>query len=100
MRLARFLGAVAVFVLAMEVLVASYFMRDILTGMFWVLAAWPLLWPAGPRRRLGWIALPWTALCVITGLFTHLPVVSEQVTYQVYVTWTTGDRACVALGWR
>ena len=84
-RTARVAGAALLFAVAMEVLVATYFERDILTAIFWVFAAWPLTWPRDARRRLGWIGAVWAALCIVTGLFTHLPVVSDQVPSLVYV---------------
>jgi GPI ethanolamine phosphate transferase 1 len=90
--LVRVAVVVAVFVLALEVLVASYHERDILTGLFWLLAVWPLTWPPVARRSLRWLGIAWAAWCAALGVFTHLPVVSDQHPLLVYVGRDPGAR--------
>jgi len=83
--LARIAGASTIFVAGMEVLVATYFERRLLTAMFYALAVWPLVWPKELRRQRPYLWAAWSAACCLTAQFTLLPVVSDEQTHLVYV---------------
>jgi len=96
--LARIAGVAAVFIAGMEVLVATYFERRLLTAMFYALAAWPLVWPKELRRQRAYLWVAWSAACCLTAQFTLLPVVSDEHTHLVYVLltspWATRRQSC------
>ena len=64
---------------SLEVLVLSYFYREILTVCLLVMGfVWPFFMPAGFRERHYFILRAWRTLCFITSIFTLLPVELEE----------------------
>ncbi|KAI8885056.1 PigN-domain-containing protein [Backusella circina FSU 941] len=63
-------------ILGLEALVASFFYREALSGIFLVLSAWPLVMPEKVRNGEGNmpILLGWSCACFATSTFTLLPV--------------------------
>ena len=76
-------GSVALYtisyLLSLEVLVISYFYRELLTVCLLLMGfLWPVFMPAGFRERHYSILRAWRALCFITSIFTLLPVELEE----------------------
>ncbi|KAJ3009427.1 UNVERIFIED_CONTAM: Glycosyl phosphatidyl inositol anchor synthesis [Siphonaria sp. JEL0065] len=69
------LGKGVIYVIALEILVYSYFSREILTPSL-VLAGlgWPFLTPDAFRSRNQKLVWFWRVVCVFTSIFTMLPV--------------------------
>ncbi|KAF9971256.1 Glycosyl phosphatidyl inositol anchor synthesis [Actinomortierella ambigua] len=68
------LGAVALYVLALEMLVYSYFNRAVLSICFFFLAMWPVFLPGAVKRNSGLLMICWSVSCLGTSIFTLLPV--------------------------
>ncbi|KAL0083736.1 MCD4/FSR2/SSU21/ZRG16 [Phycomyces blakesleeanus] len=60
--------------LALELLVYSYFRREVLTVCFVLLATWPFFMPARMRRHYSSLLTLWSISCLCTSVFTLLPV--------------------------
>ncbi|KAJ2004481.1 Glycosyl phosphatidyl inositol anchor synthesis [Coemansia thaxteri] len=71
----RPLAFVAIYVLVLEALVYAYFDRRVYSVAFGLLAAvWPLSVSPKFRRRHAQLLATWTVFCVLTSVFTLLPV--------------------------
>ncbi|KAJ2792937.1 Glycosyl phosphatidyl inositol anchor synthesis, partial [Coemansia helicoidea] len=69
------LAFAAGYVLVLEALVYAYFDRRVYTAVFVALAvAWPLGVSARFRRQHGALLALWSGLCLLTSVFTLLPV--------------------------
>ncbi|KAG0267894.1 Glycosyl phosphatidyl inositol anchor synthesis [Actinomortierella ambigua] len=68
------LGAILLYVLALELLVYSYFNRTVLSICFFFLAVWPLFLPDAVKRNSGLLMICWSISCLGTSVFTLLPV--------------------------
>lgn len=67
------------YLLSLEVLVVSYFYRELLTFCLLLMGfLWPVFMPLGFRERHSSILKSWRALCFITSIFTLLPVELEE----------------------
>lgn len=60
--------------LFLEALVLSFFYREILSVVFIVLSAWPLIIPSRTRSENKALLTSWTVSCICTSVFTLLPV--------------------------
>ncbi|KAL2916356.1 Glycosyl phosphatidyl inositol anchor synthesis [Polyrhizophydium stewartii] len=72
-------GAAVGYIAMLEVLVYTYFRRDVLT--YCMLAAglaWPVTMPAAFRARHGALVALWTVSAVCTSVFTMLPVEVDE----------------------
>ncbi|KAF9936165.1 Glycosyl phosphatidyl inositol anchor synthesis, partial [Modicella reniformis] len=72
------LGSVLGYIIALEILVYSYFNRSILSVCFLFLALWPLFLPASVQRNSTVLMASWSLSCLGTSIFTLLPVEMEQ----------------------
>ncbi|KAF9188471.1 Glycosyl phosphatidyl inositol anchor synthesis [Haplosporangium sp. Z 767] len=70
----RMLGSVLGYIVALEILVYSYFNRAILTVCFMFLALWPVFLPANVQRNNSLLMVSWSVSCLGTSIFTLLPV--------------------------
>ncbi|KAG0324194.1 Glycosyl phosphatidyl inositol anchor synthesis [Dissophora globulifera] len=68
------LGAVLGYIIALEILVYSYFNRAILSVCFLFLALWPVALPANVQRNSFMLMVSWSVSCLGTSIFTLLPV--------------------------
>ncbi|KAG1463615.1 hypothetical protein G6F56_005244 [Rhizopus delemar] len=66
-----------VVILFLEALVLSFFHREVLTGLFIMLSAWPLVMPKRASTNKG-ILVAWSLSCIATSLFTLLPVEKKE----------------------
>ncbi|KAG0045192.1 Glycosyl phosphatidyl inositol anchor synthesis, partial [Gryganskiella cystojenkinii] len=66
--------AVLGYIVALEVLVYSYFNRAILSVCFLFMALWPLFMPSAIQRNNGLLMVSWSISCLGTSIFTLLPV--------------------------
>ncbi|KAF8977678.1 Glycosyl phosphatidyl inositol anchor synthesis [Entomortierella lignicola] len=67
-------GSVLGYIVALEVLVYSYFNRAILSICFLLLALWPFFLPSNVQRNSGLLMVSWSLSCLGTSIFTLLPV--------------------------
>ncbi|KAI1314430.1 Glycosyl phosphatidyl inositol anchor synthesis [Mortierella claussenii] len=68
------LGSVVGYIIALEILVYSYFNRGILSVCFLFLALWPAFLPASVQRNSAVLMASWSLSCLGTSIFTLLPV--------------------------
>ncbi|KAF9914854.1 Glycosyl phosphatidyl inositol anchor synthesis, partial [Lobosporangium transversale] len=68
------LASVLGYILALEILVYSYFNRAILSICFLFLALWPVFLPASVQRNNTMSMVSWSLSCLGTSIFTLLPV--------------------------
>ncbi|KAF9097265.1 Glycosyl phosphatidyl inositol anchor synthesis [Mortierella sp. AD031] len=68
------IGSVLGYIIALEVLVYSYFNRGILSVCFMFLALWPLFLPVAVQRNNILLMASWSLSCLGTSIFTLLPV--------------------------
>ncbi|GAA5795205.1 hypothetical protein HPULCUR_000559 [Helicostylum pulchrum] len=71
---ANFFVTLTASLLFLQALVCSYFYREVLTAIFLVLAAWPLIMPRKIHRKHKSLVIGWTISCICTSIFTLLPV--------------------------
>ncbi|KAF9903824.1 Glycosyl phosphatidyl inositol anchor synthesis [Linnemannia zychae] len=67
-------GSVLGYIVALEILVYSYFNRSILSICFMFLALWPVFLPAAVQRNSTVLMASWSLSCLGTSIFTLLPV--------------------------
>ncbi|KAG0205882.1 Glycosyl phosphatidyl inositol anchor synthesis [Mortierella sp. GBA30] len=67
-------GSVVGYIMALEILVYSYFNRAILSVCFMFLALWPAFLPSSVQRNSTLLMASWSASCLGTSIFTLLPV--------------------------
>ncbi|KAF9928850.1 Glycosyl phosphatidyl inositol anchor synthesis [Linnemannia zychae] len=67
-------GSTVGYIIALEVLVYSYFNRGILSVCFMLLALWPAFLPASVQRNSKLLMASWSLSCLGTSIFTLLPV--------------------------
>ncbi|KAF9336058.1 Glycosyl phosphatidyl inositol anchor synthesis [Podila minutissima] len=72
------LGSVLGYIIALEILVYSYFNRGILSVCFMFLALWPLFLPAAVQRNNTLLMVSWSVSCLGTSIFTLLPVEIDE----------------------
>ncbi|KAI7897008.1 Phosphatidylinositolglycan class N-domain-containing protein [Mucor mucedo] len=70
----RFMVILISSLLFLEALVCSFFYREVLSVIFLVLAAWPMIMPAKIHRKHKSLLVGWTISCICTSVFTLLPV--------------------------
>lgn len=69
----------ALYLISLEILVLSYFYRELLSLCLLLMGfAWPLTMPEEFRNRHFIILRSWRMLCLITSIFTLLPVELEE----------------------
>ncbi|KAG0364781.1 Phosphatidylinositolglycan class N-domain-containing protein [Gamsiella multidivaricata] len=68
------LGSVLGYIIALEILVYSYFNRAILSVCFLFLALWPVFLPGSIQRNNTVLMASWSLSCLGTSIFTLLPV--------------------------
>ncbi|KAF9956093.1 Glycosyl phosphatidyl inositol anchor synthesis [Mortierella alpina] len=68
------LGSVLGYIIALEILVYSYFNRAILSVCFMFLALWPAFLPSSVQRNSTLLMASWSVSCLGTSIFTLLPV--------------------------
>ncbi|KAF8937481.1 Glycosyl phosphatidyl inositol anchor synthesis [Dissophora ornata] len=68
------LGSVLGYIVALEILVYSYFNRAILSVCFMFLALWPVFLPSSVQRNSAMLMVSWSVSCLGTSIFTLLPV--------------------------
>ncbi|KAF9575666.1 Glycosyl phosphatidyl inositol anchor synthesis [Mortierella alpina] len=68
------LGSVLGYIIALEILVYSYFNRAILSVCFMFLALWPAFLPSSVQRNSTLLMVSWSVSCLGTSIFTLLPV--------------------------
>ncbi|KAF9957992.1 Glycosyl phosphatidyl inositol anchor synthesis, partial [Mortierella alpina] len=68
------LGSVLGYIIALEILVYSYFNRAILSVCFMFLALWPAFLPTSVQRNSALLMASWSVSCLGTSIFTLLPV--------------------------
>ncbi|KAK5822753.1 Phosphatidylinositolglycan class N-domain-containing protein [Linnemannia elongata] len=71
---AKTIGSVLGYIVALEILVYSYFNRGILSICFLFLALWPAFLPAAVQRNNTLLMASWSLSCLGTSIFTLLPV--------------------------
>jgi phosphatidylinositol glycan class N len=54
--------------------VCSFFYREVLSVIFLILSAWPLVMPAKIHKNHQSLLHGWTISCICTSVFTLLPV--------------------------
>ncbi|KAK3814029.1 MAG: Phosphatidylinositolglycan class N-domain-containing protein [Benniella sp.] len=74
----RTFGSVLGYVIALEVLVYSFFNRAVLSVCFLLLALWPVFLPTSVQRNSKALMASWSLSCLGTSVFTLLPVEMEQ----------------------
>ncbi|KAF9363165.1 Glycosyl phosphatidyl inositol anchor synthesis [Mortierella sp. NVP85] len=74
----RTFGSVLGYVIALEVLVYSFFNRAVLSVCFLLLALWPVFLPTNVQRNSKALMASWSLSCLGTSVFTLLPVEMEQ----------------------
>ena len=75
----------ALYILGLEVLVYSYFQREVLSVCLVVSGIlWPLLMEPAFRKRNSGLACYWLVSCLFTSVFTLLPVEKGEQILQVY----------------
>lgn len=79
------IGSALGYIVALEILVYSYFNRGILSVCFMFLALWPLFLPAAVQRNNTLLMASWTLSCLGTSIFTLLPVEMEQDRMLIFV---------------
>ncbi|CAO0798155.1 unnamed protein product [Mucor circinelloides] len=62
----------------LEALVFSFFYREMLTAIFILLSAWPLIMPSRVRSENKLLLAGWSVSCICTSIFTLLPVEKGQ----------------------
>ncbi|KAG0795482.1 hypothetical protein G6F62_000083 [Rhizopus arrhizus] len=62
------------FLLFLEALVFSFFHREVLTGLFFLLAYWPWIMPKHALKDNSALLKSWSVACIFTSIFTLLPV--------------------------
>ncbi|KAF9158836.1 Glycosyl phosphatidyl inositol anchor synthesis [Mortierella sp. AD011] len=62
------------YIIALEILVYSYFNRAVLSVCFLFLSLWPLFLPSGVQRNSALLMVSWSLSCLGTSIFTLLPV--------------------------
>ncbi|KAG9304272.1 hypothetical protein G9A89_019834 [Geosiphon pyriformis] len=67
-------GYLAGYIIALEVLVYSYFERSVLTACFVLAALWPATMPSNFRDVNGKLLVVWSGSCIVSSLFMLLPV--------------------------
>lgn len=72
------LGSVLGYIVALEILVYSYFNRGILSVCLMFLALWPLFLPAAVQRNNTLLMVSWSLSCLGTSIFTLLPVEIDE----------------------
>ncbi|KAJ3287053.1 Glycosyl phosphatidyl inositol anchor synthesis [Rhizoclosmatium sp. JEL0117] len=73
--LAGNLVKVSIYVIALEILVYSYFSREVLTPSLIVAGiVWPFLTPTSFQNKNWRMILFWRTACIVTSVFTLLPV--------------------------
>jgi phosphatidylinositol glycan class N len=73
------LGQISFYLVSLEILVASYFQREILTVCLLAMGLlWPLTMPKAFAERHFRILRAWRVACLITSVFTLLPVELEE----------------------
>ncbi|KAG0325824.1 Glycosyl phosphatidyl inositol anchor synthesis [Podila humilis] len=68
------LGSVLGYIVALEILVYSYFNRGILSVCFMLLALWPVFLPKAVQRNNTLLMVSWSVSCLGSSIFTLLPV--------------------------
>ncbi|KAF9110209.1 Glycosyl phosphatidyl inositol anchor synthesis [Mortierella sp. AM989] len=68
------LSSVLGYIVALEILVYSYFNRAILSVCFLFLSLWPLTLPSSVKRNSALLMISWSVSCLGTSIFTLLPV--------------------------
>ncbi|KAG0242506.1 Phosphatidylinositolglycan class N-domain-containing protein [Mortierella sp. GBAus27b] len=74
----RTIGSVLGYIIALEILVYSFFNRAVLSVCFMLLALWPLFLPSNVQRNSAVLMASWSLSCLGTSIFTLLPVEMEQ----------------------
>ncbi|KAL5038050.1 Glycosyl phosphatidyl inositol anchor synthesis, variant 2 [Batrachochytrium dendrobatidis] len=73
------LGHIIVYTVILEILVYTYFRREVLSiCLIAVGIVWPIMMPAGFKKRHGKLVLAWRIASICTSVFTLLPVEVEQ----------------------
>ncbi|KAI8822461.1 Phosphatidylinositolglycan class N-domain-containing protein [Fimicolochytrium jonesii] len=68
-------AAIAAYALVLELLVYSYFRREVLAPSLWFLGlVWPWTFPAGFRQKHFVLLVLWAGSCLATSVFPLLPV--------------------------
>ncbi|KAI8639449.1 Phosphatidylinositolglycan class N-domain-containing protein [Parasitella parasitica] len=70
--------AVIAALLFLEALVFSFFHREMLSAIFILLSAWPLVMPSRVRSENKFLLASWAVSCICTSVFTLLPVEKGQ----------------------
>lgn len=68
------IGVVIAALVFLEALVFSFFYREMITVIFVVLSAWPLMMPSRVRSENKLLLAGWFVSCLCTSVFTLLPV--------------------------
>jgi GPI ethanolamine phosphate transferase 1 len=77
---------IAFYLISLEVLVVSYFYREILTLCLLVMGLlWPMTMPKAFAERHFLILRAWRATCLLTSVFTLLPVELEEDVLLMYL---------------
>ncbi|KAF9582958.1 Glycosyl phosphatidyl inositol anchor synthesis [Lunasporangiospora selenospora] len=79
----KVLGSVIGYIIALEVLVYSYFNRAILSVCFLGLALWPAFLPSAVQRNNTMLMVSWSLSCLGTSVFTLLPVEKGEDQYLI-----------------
>jgi phosphatidylinositol glycan class N len=70
----RFISVLAVAGLFLEALVYSFFYREVLSAIFVIISAWPLIIPSQVRSGNKLLLAGWSLSCLCSSVFTLLPV--------------------------
>lgn len=79
------LGAVIFVGCGLELLVLSFFFREVLSVMLILLSIWPFLTELGAKKLK--LSLAWLITCVLLAIFPLLPVVGRNAKY-IFVTFS------------
>ncbi|XP_035216463.1 GPI ethanolamine phosphate transferase 1-like, partial [Stegodyphus dumicola] len=79
----RFISLSVLSFIAVELLVLSFFKREILSFILWAIASWPFFSPlTSPHKKL---CFAWCTTCVILSVFPMLPVVGRESNYNLVI---------------
>ncbi|KAL9542159.1 hypothetical protein MBANPS3_008753 [Mucor bainieri] len=84
----------------LEALVFSFFYREMLTAIFVVLSAWPLIMPSRVRSENKLLLAGWCVSCLCTSVFTLLPVEKGEDLNMVLLGGSIGILASVFAVWK
>ncbi|XP_005102628.1 GPI ethanolamine phosphate transferase 1 [Aplysia californica] len=82
-QLGRFVLSVVVSAAGLEIIVLSFYYRQLLSVGLLAMSLWPIIQSRGQGRVMGrpWIAVGWSLTCTLVGMFPLMPVVGRETRY-------------------